>query len=199
MRITLNDNVSLEPVGEDVLVLDSTRGVVERFDGDQASILLQLSRGEVLDLDSSQGLENLLHAGVVKQVGAFSRRKAVTLGAAAAGATFVSLSLPTAAMAQSVESPEFGFVVSFAQYDGDGTIVDLDLAESPESPLASEVTFELSFVSETDGFTPTTDLDGFRLTFDLLPSGFPEEVDAWIRWRLGDVISQVRAIKVIRD
>ena len=181
MRITLNDGVVLEPLGEDILVLNPNLGVVERFDGHQAAILTQLSRGEVLNLDSSQGVEDLLDAGVVKQVGILSRRKAVSLGAAAAGATLASLSLPTAALAQSVESPEFGFVITAAGDGGEGTVV-----VALEADDVTGLTFELSVLGPSSGFQSETDRDPgvafVILEFEDAYDGDPP-VEVWIRWR----------------
>lgn len=201
MRITLSYDVSLQAVGDNILVLDPTRGVVERFDGDEAAILLQLSRGEVVNLDSSQGLENLLHAGVVKQVGMLSRRKAVTLGAAAAGATFVSLSLPTAAMAQSVGSPAFGFFVTQASVEtvDDKTSLVAALVVTPPQSTTG-LTFELSLAGPSSGFFPGTatppDDNGLVTLVFVIDSSPVVNNTVWIRWRrtADNVVSEPREV-----
>ena len=107
MRLSLNDRVVLDTLGDEVLVLDGDNGVVHRLTGPIAGYALSLRDG-VGELEDDEYTRALIDAGIAVEVtstdeksGGISRRSAlgVLVGASAGAATLL---LPSAADAVSV-------------------------------------------------------------------------------------------------
>ena len=146
VRITAG--VVCDRVGDDVVALlpDST---VVTITGHEAVVLGRLIDGDEVG-EGDEGVSRLVEAGIITPVGVVSRRSVVTGGAVAASATIVTLALPSAAAASSLDADLTGtwnWLNVFAE--------ELQLPENMRTGFQDPTWVRLFIVNLPEGFPPS--------------------------------------------